>query len=101
MLSTHAFNALLKTLEEPPAHVYFVFATTSPQKIPDTIKSRCQRHHFKRLDNAEIAARLEFICKAEKVKYETGWTAPARAQSRRQHARRHEPAGPVRHRVGR
>ena len=70
MLSTHAFNALLKTLEEPPAHVYFVFATTSPQKIPDTIKSRCQRHHFKRLDNAEIAARLEFICKAEKVKYE-------------------------------
>ncbi|HEU4928629.1 MAG TPA: DNA polymerase III subunit gamma/tau [Candidatus Krumholzibacteria bacterium] len=70
MLSTHAFNALLKTLEEPPAHVYFVFATTSPQKIPDTIKSRCQRHHFKRLDNVEIAARLEFICKAEKVKYE-------------------------------
>lgn len=70
MLSTHAFNALLKTLEEPPAHVYFVFATTSPQKIPDTIKSRCQRHHFKRLDNAEIAARLEVICKAEKVKYE-------------------------------
>jgi DNA polymerase-3 subunit gamma/tau len=55
MLSTHAFNALLKTLEEPPAHVYFIFATTSPQKIPDTIKSRCQRHHFKRLENAEIA----------------------------------------------
>ncbi len=70
MLSTHAFNALLKTLEEPPAHVYFIFATTSPQKIPDTIKSRCQRHHFKRLENAEIAARLEEICKAEKVKYE-------------------------------
>ncbi len=70
MLSTHAFNALLKTLEEPPAHVYFIFATTSPQKIPDTIKSRCQRHHFKRLENAEIAARLEAICKAEKVKYD-------------------------------
>jgi DNA polymerase-3 subunit gamma/tau len=70
MLSTHAFNALLKTLEEPPAHVYFIFATTSPQKIPDTIKSRCQRHHFKRLENAEIATRLEEICKAEKVKYE-------------------------------
>ncbi|HEX6790781.1 MAG TPA: DNA polymerase III subunit gamma/tau, partial [Candidatus Krumholzibacteria bacterium] len=67
MLSTHAFNALLKTLEEPPAHVYFIFATTSPQKIPDTIKSRCQRHHFKRLENAEIAGRLEFICKQEKV----------------------------------
>lgn len=70
MLSTHAFNALLKTLEEPPAHVYFIFATTSPQKIPDTIKSRCQRHHFKRLENAEIAGRLEFICKSEKVKFE-------------------------------
>jgi DNA polymerase-3 subunit gamma/tau len=70
MLSTHAFNALLKTLEEPPAHVYFIFATTSPQKIPDTIKSRCQRHHFKRLENAEIASRLEEICKAEKVEYE-------------------------------
>jgi DNA polymerase-3 subunit gamma/tau len=70
MLSTHAFNALLKTLEEPPAHVYFIFATTAPQKIPDTIKSRCQRHHFKRLENAEIAARLEEICRAEKVAYE-------------------------------
>ena len=70
MLSAHAFNALLKTLEEPPAHVYFIFATTSPQKIPDTIKSRCQRHHFKRLENVEIASRLEFICKAEKVAYD-------------------------------
>jgi DNA polymerase-3 subunit gamma/tau len=70
MLSTHAFNALLKTLEEPPPHVYFIFATTSPQKIPDTIKSRCQRHHFKRLENAEIAGRLEVICRAEKVVYE-------------------------------
>jgi DNA polymerase-3 subunit gamma/tau len=70
MLSTHAFNALLKTLEEPPPHVYFIFATTSPQKIPDTIKSRCQRHHFKRLENGEIAGRLEFICKQEKVKFE-------------------------------
>jgi DNA polymerase-3 subunit gamma/tau len=70
MLSTHAFNALLKTLEEPPPHVYFIFATTSPQKIPDTIKSRCQRHHFKRLENTEIAGRLEVICKSEKVKFE-------------------------------
>jgi DNA polymerase-3 subunit gamma/tau len=70
MLSAHAFNALLKTLEEPPPHVYFIFATTSPHKIPDTIKSRCQRHHFKRLENAEIAGRLEVICRAEKVAYE-------------------------------
>lgn len=70
MLSTHAFNALLKTLEEPPPHVYFIFATTAPHKIPDTIKSRCQRHHFKRLEIREIAGQLETICKAEKVDYE-------------------------------
>jgi len=70
MLSTHAFNALLKTLEEPPAHVYFVFATTAPHKIPDTIKSRCQRHNFKRIEIREIADHLESICKNEKVKYE-------------------------------
>jgi DNA polymerase-3 subunit gamma/tau len=67
MLSTHAFNALLKTLEEPPPHVYFIFATTAPNKIPETIKSRCQRHHFKRLEIREIAAQLEAICKAEGV----------------------------------
>ena len=70
MLSTHAFNALLKTLEEPPPHVYFIFATTAPHKIPDTIKSRCQRHHFKRLEIREIAGQLEAICKVEKVKYD-------------------------------
>jgi DNA polymerase-3 subunit gamma/tau len=70
MLSTHAFNALLKTLEEPPRHVYFIFATTAPQKIPDTIKSRCQRHHFKRLEIKEIAGRLRAICEAEKVKFD-------------------------------
>lgn len=71
MLSMHAFNALLKTLEEPPAHVYFIFATTAPHKIPDTIRSRCQRHHFKRLEVAEISTLLEKICKAEKVKFES------------------------------
>jgi DNA polymerase-3 subunit gamma/tau len=70
MLSTHAFNALLKTLEEPPPHVYFIFATTSPHKIPDTIKSRCQRHQFKRLEILDITDHLEKICKAEKVKCE-------------------------------
>lgn len=70
MLSTHAFNALLKTLEEPPSHVYFVFATTAPHKIPDTIKSRCQRHQFKRLEIGEITGHLETICKAENVDYE-------------------------------
>ncbi len=70
MLSTHAFNALLKTLEEPPKHVYFIFATTAPQKILDTIKSRCQRHHFKRLEIKEISGRLRAICEAEKVKFD-------------------------------
>jgi DNA polymerase-3 subunit gamma/tau len=70
MLSTQAFNALLKTLEEPPKHVYFVFATTAPHKIPETIKSRCQRHHFKRLEIKEIAGRLETISSAEKFRFE-------------------------------
>jgi DNA polymerase-3 subunit gamma/tau len=70
MLSAHAFNALLKTLEEPPSHVYFVFATTAPHKIPDTIKSRCQRHQFKRLEIGEITGQLELICQAEKVEWE-------------------------------
>jgi len=67
MLSTHAFNALLKTLEEPPNHVYFVFATTAPNKIPDTIKSRCQRHHFKRMEIKEISGQLKKICDEEAV----------------------------------
>jgi DNA polymerase-3 subunit gamma/tau len=70
MLSTNAFNALLKTLEEPPRHVYFIFATTAPHKIPETIKSRCQRHNFKRLEIKEIARQLQKICEAEGVKYE-------------------------------
>jgi len=70
MLSAHAFNALLKTLEEPPKHVYFIFATTAPHKVLDTIKSRCQRHHFKRLEIRDIAGQLEKICKDENVKWE-------------------------------
>jgi DNA polymerase-3 subunit gamma/tau len=70
MLSSNAFNALLKTLEEPPAHVYFIFATTAPHKIPETIKSRCQRHHFKRLQINEIASQLESICAAENVRFD-------------------------------
>jgi DNA polymerase-3 subunit gamma/tau len=71
MLSAHAFNALLKTLEEPPRHVYFVFATTAPHKIPETIKSRCQRHHFKRLEINAIADQLRVICEAEKVRFDS------------------------------
>lgn len=62
MLSTGAFNALLKTLEEPPAHVKFILATTEPQKLPATILSRCQRFDFKRVSNNDIVKRLEIVC---------------------------------------
>ncbi|HXF70402.1 MAG TPA: DNA polymerase III subunit gamma/tau [Thermoflexus sp.] len=65
MLTTEAFNALLKTLEEPPPHVLFVLATTEPHRIPATILSRCQRFDFRRLTTAEIARRLEEIVTAE------------------------------------
>ncbi len=59
MLSTSAFNALLKTLEEPPAHIVFILATTEPQKLPETILSRCQRFDFGRIPSTEIAGRLK------------------------------------------
>ena len=67
MLSTGAFNALLKTLEEPPKHVIFILATTEPQKLPITILSRCQRFDFKRINNAEITARLRKIVNDQNV----------------------------------
>lgn len=67
MLSTSAFNALLKTLEEPPAHVKFVFATTEPHKIPITILSRCQRFDFRKIVLTSIVARLRTIVDAEKI----------------------------------
>lgn len=67
MLSTGAFNALLKTLEEPPEHVKFILATTEPQKIPATILSRCQRFDFKKIPNNDIAKRLELVCEKNKV----------------------------------
>ena len=70
MLSLAAFNALLKTLEEPPDHVMFVFATTEPQKIPVTILSRCQRHDFRRIDLPSICGHMERICRAEKVAFD-------------------------------
>lgn len=63
MLSTGAFNALLKTLEEPPAHVKFILATTEPQKLPATILSRCQRFDFKRISDNDIVKRLEIVSK--------------------------------------
>ena len=70
MLSTGAFNALLKTLEEPPSHVKFILATTEPRKVPDTIQSRCQRFDFKRVTTAQIATRLAQICSAENIQVE-------------------------------
>ncbi len=67
MLSTSAFNALLKTLEEPPAHIVFILATTEMHKIPATILSRCQRFDFRRITSPVIAARLRTIADAEKI----------------------------------
>jgi DNA polymerase III subunit gamma/tau len=72
MLTTAAFNALLKTLEEPPPHVIFIFATTEPHKIPATILSRCQRFDLKRVTIAQIQTRLQEITKAEGIEAETG-----------------------------
>ena len=63
MLSPGAFNALLKTLEEPPAHVKFILATTEPQKLPATILSRCQRFDFKKISDENIEKRLDYVCK--------------------------------------
>ena len=67
MLSTGAFNALLKTLEEPPEHVKFILATTEPQKLPATILSRCQRFDFKKISNENIVRRLKIICENSNI----------------------------------
>ncbi len=67
MLSTAAFNALLKTLEEPPPHVLFIFATTEPQKIPITILSRCQRFDLRRVSQAQMHSRLSFVAEKEGI----------------------------------
>ncbi len=70
MLTIGAFNALLKTLEEPPAHVIFILATTDPQKVPITILSRCQRFDLKKIPEEKIIERLEYICNNEAIKYD-------------------------------
>src|SRR5579864_5171446 len=70
MLSKSAFNALLKTLEEPPEHVKFILATTEPEKVLPTILSRCQRYDFRNIPTREIAAHLKEICEKEKIKAE-------------------------------
>lgn len=68
MITNEAFNALLKTLEEPPAHAVFLFATTEPHSIPATILSRCQRYDFRRISHDSIIGRLRFICEKENIK---------------------------------
>ena len=68
MLTEPAFNALLKTLEEPPPHVKFIFATTAAAKLPETILSRVQRFDFRRISNTDIVAAAHEVCKAEKLK---------------------------------
>ena len=70
MLSVAAFNALLKTLEEPPNHVVFILATTDPQKVPETIHSRCQRFDFRRISAEAMVARLGAVCVSEGVEFE-------------------------------
>src|SRR5574344_2584612 len=67
MLTQGAFNALLKTLEEPPTHVIFILATTEPHKIPATILSRCQRFDFKRIATTDLVQRLKYIIEQEKI----------------------------------
>ena len=76
MLTTEAFNALLKILEEPPGHVKFIFATTEPNKVIATIQSRCQRFDFNNISAREITAQLEKILKSEKIKYEKDVALP-------------------------
>ena len=70
MLTAQAFNALLKTLEEPPAYAVFILATTEPRKLPDTILSRCQWHAFRRIEASVIARRLEEVCQKSGILYE-------------------------------
>jgi DNA polymerase-3 subunit gamma/tau len=70
MLSTGAFNALLKTLEEPPKHVKFILATTEIDKVPETIRSRSLRFDFKKISETDIVKRLEYVCEAEGIKAE-------------------------------
>ncbi|MDT8301980.1 MAG: DNA polymerase III subunit gamma/tau [Sedimentisphaerales bacterium] len=76
MLTTSAFNALLKTLEEPPSHIKFIFATTEPNKVLATIQSRCQRFDFSNIGPASIAGQLKFLLKEEKIKYEEDLLLP-------------------------
>ena len=95
MLSTAAFNALLKILEEPPEHLMFILATTELHKVPATIKSRCQQFSFKRILPGDIAARLAYVAREEGIELR-GRGQPAGQAGRRRPAGRTVPAGPVR-----
>ena len=81
-ITQDAFNAFLKTLEEPPPHVVFVFATTEPRKVPETIRSRCQEFEFRRISDAAIAAHLRDVCAGEKFELETGLDAAIARRAR-------------------
>ena len=96
MLSTAAFNALLKILEEPPEHLMFILATTELHKVPATIKSRCQQFSFKRILPGDIAARLAYVAREEGIELRGGGGQPAGQAGRRRPAGRTVPAGPVR-----
>ncbi len=86
MLSKSAFNAMLKTLEEPPAHVKFILATTDPQKIPVTVLSRCLQFNLKQLPPALILTHLQYVLGQEKIPFEAGALAAVTRRAR-QHAR--------------
>jgi DNA polymerase-3 subunit gamma/tau len=92
MLSKAAFNALLKTLEEPPEHAVFILATTDVHKVPLTILSRCQRYDFRRLPPKTLAAHLAKVLKAEGCKLPAGKPGPYGPGGRWQRARLLEPA---------
>ena len=77
MLSTPAFNALLKILEEPPSHLMFILATTELHKVPATIRSRCQQFAFKRILPGQIAQRLEYVAGQEGIDLTAGGSRPA------------------------
>ena len=94
MLSKSAFNALLKTLEEPPGHVKFLLATTDPQKLPVTVLSRCLQFNLKRLDEQQINGQMTKILEAEGIPAEAGAIRQLSQGRRRQPARRPVAAGP-------
>ncbi len=86
-LSSHAFNAMLKTLEEPPEYVKFILATTDPQKVPVTVLSRCLQFNLKQMTPSAIAEHMAGILSAEKIEAELAGVACAGARGTRQHAR--------------